>query len=102
MHKVVYLYRKISIMNRFPVLSFRLFKHPEKLLMVVEYAPHGSLREFLRDRRPNRHGVSKPVYAGVEEILTLRDFVSFTYQIARGMEYLASMKVRLLQTKAEE
>jgi hypothetical protein len=28
-----------------------------------------------------------------DEVLSLRDFISFSYQVARGMEYLASMKV---------
>lgn len=62
--------------------------------MVVEYALYGSLRDFLRDRRPNRQGVCNVQYVGVEDVLTLRDFVSFSYQVARGMDYLASMKVR--------
>ncbi|XP_046849915.1 fibroblast growth factor receptor 4-like [Xenia sp. Carnegie-2017] len=59
-------------------------------LVVVEYAPHGNLREYLRDRRPQRPGVvAGPL---IDEILSLRDFISFSYQVARGMEYLASMK----------
>lgn len=59
----------------------------------MEYAPYGNLREYLRERRPNRNGVTIPIEG--EEKLTLRDFVSFSYQIARGMEYLSNKKVRL-------
>ena len=61
------------------------------LLVVVEYAPYGNLREYLRERRPDRNGVTVTIEG--EEKLTLRDFVSFSYQIARGMEYLSNKKV---------
>ena len=60
--------------------------------MIIEYAPHGNLREYLRDRRPQRHeGMTPAPHA--DEVLSLRDFISFCYQVARGMEYLASVKV---------
>ena len=52
---------------------------------MVEYAPYGNLREYLRERRPDRNGVTNQIEG--EEILNLRDFVSFSYQIARWMEY---------------
>ena len=64
---------------------------------MVEYAPFGSLREFLRDRRPNRKGETNSIEG--EEKLTLRDLISFSYQIARGMEYLSSRKVRKTNLK---
>ena len=60
--------------------------------MVVEFAPYGSLRGFLRERRPNRQGMIELIEG--EERLTVRDFISFSYQIARGMEYLSTRKVR--------
>jgi fibroblast growth factor receptor 2 len=60
------------------------------LFVLVEFAPHGNLRDFLRKHRPN-------AYADAEnekekQTLTQKDLVSFAYQIARGMEYLASRK----------
>lgn len=60
------------------------------LFVVVEFAPHGNLRQFLRERRPSEYqqltlGPSGPS-------LTMRDFVSFAFQIARGMEYLGTRK----------
>ncbi|XP_046850988.1 fibroblast growth factor receptor 4-like isoform X2 [Xenia sp. Carnegie-2017] len=60
------------------------------LLVVVEYAPFGNLREYLRERRPDRNGETIPIEG--EEKLCFRDFVSFSYQIARGMEYLSGRK----------
>ena len=63
------------------------------LLMIVEYAPHGNLREYLRDRRPQKPDMPPPPHA--DEVLSLRDFISFSYQVARGMEYLSSMKVAM-------
>lgn len=62
------------------------------LFVIVEYAPHGNLREYLRERRPQREEMIPAPHA--DEILSLRDFISFSYQVARGMEYLASMRVR--------
>lgn len=60
------------------------------LFVIVEYAPHGNLRDFLRKHRPtpftdNEHEKER-------QTLTQKDLVSFAYQIARGMEYLASRK----------
>lgn len=60
------------------------------LLVIVVYAPHGNLRDFLRERRPpvrSREGYERPV---ATRPLTLKDLISFSYQVVRGMEYLAS------------
>ena len=76
---------------------------PGPLLMVIEYAKFGNLRQFLRDRRPT-HGefidTSTEEDSSAdgekrtsEEPITLSDLVSFAFQIARGMEYLESNKV---------
>ena len=60
---------------------------PGPLFVVVEYAPNGNLRQFLKDRRPTREHTTD---------LTLKDLVSFAYQVARGMEYLSSRKVCII------
>ncbi|XP_043682539.1 fibroblast growth factor receptor homolog 1-like isoform X3 [Vespula pensylvanica] len=64
------------------------------LYVVVEFAPHGNLRDFLRDHRPSSSGYEPTI--GQEEkerkTLTQKDLVSFAYQVARGMEYLASRR----------
>lgn len=60
------------------------------LYVVVEYAAHGNLRDYLRNKRPSS-GYERAI--GQEtNALTERDLVSFSYQVARGMEYLASKK----------
>ncbi|CRL07509.1 CLUMA_CG020474, isoform B [Clunio marinus] len=60
------------------------------LFVIVEYAPHGNLRDFLRKHRPNSYADN--AQEKEKQTLTQKDLVSFAYQIARGMEYLASRK----------
>ncbi|KAM4599674.1 fibroblast growth factor receptor 2 isoform 3-T3 [Fundulus diaphanus] len=62
------------------------------LYVIVEYASKGNLREYLRARRPPGMEYSYDVARVSEEQLTFKDLVSCTYQVARGMEYLASQK----------
>jgi serine/threonine protein kinase len=63
------------------------------LYVVVEYAPHGNLRDFLRQHRPSS-GYEPAIGTDLKEkkTLTQKDLVSFAYQVARGMEYLASRR----------
>ncbi|XP_043248037.1 fibroblast growth factor receptor homolog 1-like isoform X2 [Colletes gigas] len=63
------------------------------LYVVVEFAPHGNLRDFLRDHRPSS-GYEPTIGQEAKEkkTLTQKDLVSFAYQVARGMEYLASRR----------
>lgn len=66
------------------------------LYVVVEYASQGNLREYLRARRPvglEYWNGSRPVSLASLEVMEL---VSAAYQVARGMAYLASKKVRSL------
>lgn len=58
------------------------------LFVLVEYAPHGNLRDFLRKHRPNSYIDEEKE----SRTLTQKDLVSYAYQIGRGMEYLASRK----------
>ncbi|XP_053671028.1 fibroblast growth factor receptor homolog 1-like [Anopheles nili] len=60
------------------------------LYVIVEYAPHGNLKNFLRSHRLG----SNYEAAGEKEkkILTQKELISFAYQIARGMEHLASRR----------
>lgn len=53
------------------------------LYVVVEYASHGCLKKFLKNPK-NR------------DFLDQDRLLSFAYQVARGMEYLASRRVSLL------
>lgn len=62
------------------------------LYVLVEFALHGNLRDFLRQNRPSS-GYEPAIGSNIKDTLTQKDLVSFAYQIARGMEYLASRKV---------
>ncbi|XP_059963112.1 fibroblast growth factor receptor 3 isoform X9 [Mesoplodon densirostris] len=62
------------------------------LYVLVEYAAKGNLREYLRARRPPGTDYSFDTCRLPEEQLTFKDLVSCAYQVARGMEYLASQK----------
>jgi hypothetical protein len=77
---------EIDSISKVPVL-------PGPLYVLVEYAAKGNLREFLRARRPPGMDYSFDACRLPEEQLTCKDLVSCAYQVARGMEYLASQKV---------
>ncbi|XP_028668720.2 fibroblast growth factor receptor 4 [Erpetoichthys calabaricus] len=62
------------------------------LYVIVEYASKGSLREYLRARRPPGMDYTFDITKVPEEQLTFKDLLSCAYQVARGMEYLASKR----------
>ncbi|XP_017039553.1 fibroblast growth factor receptor homolog 2 [Drosophila ficusphila] len=69
------------------------------LWVIVEYAPHGNLKDFLKQNRPGapqrRSGSDgylddKPLIPPQQ--LGEKELTKFAFQIARGMEYLASRR----------
>ncbi|KAJ8347077.1 hypothetical protein SKAU_G00284780 [Synaphobranchus kaupii] len=62
------------------------------LYVIVEYASKGNLREYLRARRPpGMVYCYNPTQPSLES-MSMKDLVSCAFQVARGMEYLASKK----------
>lgn len=63
------------------------------LYVIVEYAPHGNLKDFLRSHRFGTANYEDMISGEKEKkILTQKELISFAYQIARGMEHLASRR----------
>ncbi|XP_059486028.1 fibroblast growth factor receptor homolog 1-like isoform X2 [Neocloeon triangulifer] len=62
------------------------------LYVIVEFAPHGNMRDFLRQHRQSSGYEPAIGHSKEGNTLTQKDLVSFAYQVARGMEYLASRR----------
>jgi len=76
------------------------------LYVIVEYAPHGNLRDFLRQNRPSgMSSYEEPVTSSQQhddgQGLTNNDLVSFAFQVARGAEYLSSKLVSVQSAVSE-
>ena len=66
-------------------------RYDEAPLIVLEYCPHGNLREFLKGKRD----IYEPDWKEVDNVgLSITDVATFALQIARGMEFLISRKVQ--------
>ncbi|KAF6040294.1 FGFR4 [Bugula neritina] len=62
------------------------------LYVIVEYARHGNLRDFLRTHRPrNALGSGMGNLTSYDDFnLTYKHLANFSYQVASGMQYLAT------------
>ena len=65
----------------------------DRILVILEYAPHGSLQKFLRGKRDVYEATWTTTASDPEIGLNISNLVNYSYQISRGMEYLASKKV---------
>ena len=69
----------------------------DRLLIIMEFAPHGNLSKFLRGKRDIYEPTWETTTNNPDVELTISNLVVYAYQIARGMEFLASKKVRVNQ-----
>ena len=67
----------------------------DRLLIIMEFAPHGNLSKFLRGKRDIYEPTWETTTNNPDVELTISNLVVYAYQIARGMEFLASKKVRV-------
>ncbi|XP_070553737.1 vascular endothelial growth factor receptor 1-like [Ptychodera flava] len=76
------------------------------LYVIIEFCKHGNLCDYLRTRRdsfvleprtpstsPSDQDMYDDVFEYMEDPLSLHDLTCFCFQVARGMEFLASKKV---------
>ena len=64
-------------------------------MVIMEFAPLGSLLSFLRGKRETYAASWIKTTNDPEKEFTLVDLVMIGFQVARGMSFLASRKVKL-------
>jgi serine/threonine protein kinase len=72
-----------------------------ELLVIVEYCPFGNLRTFIINHRDtfvsqiDKSGnlIESDVENDADDIVTTRKLICWSFQIARGMDYLVTKKV---------
>ena len=74
--------------------SLHIFTLPDPLYIIVEYLSKGNLKDLMKDSRVkgtrvygNLHGASKSLSSG--------DLMKFANDVADGMHYISSQKVRV-------
>ena len=83
----------IILESQYFILSSSLPEAP--MMLVLEYAPYGDLLGYLRKTR----GLEDKYYSSSEccqQEVTSYDMLSFAQQVASGMRFLASKKVRII------
>lgn len=67
------------------------------LYVIVEYAPHGNLKDFLKKNRPtSEYEIGMHTMDPDRKEILQKDLISFAFQVGRGMEYLASRRVSFI------
>jgi len=62
------------------------------ICVIIEYCPYGNMLQFLRNRRGIYDSTWLPPSDNPDKQFTMTDVVSAAFQVARGMEFLASRK----------
>ena len=75
------------------VINIHLFSDPPYI--IVEYLSRGNLKELLKDSRSTEGRVYDNLH-GVSKSLTSRDLIKFANDVADGMHFISSHKVRLV------
>ena len=84
-----FIYLHADICVKTSVHLFLVAKN-EAPLIILEYCPHGNLREFLRTKRD----IYEPEWKDVDNVqFSITDVANFALHIAKGMEFLISRKV---------
>ena len=65
------------------------------IMVILEFCPYGNLLSFMKDRRQLFKPIWSKQHVGIEKEFTTFDLCVAAYQIAKGLEFLASRKVRL-------
>ena len=63
----------------------------------MEYCPNGNLRDFLRSNRNLYNVDGQSLMADISEAFGPKDLIYMAWQIAKGMTFLISRKVRKLE-----
>ena len=60
----------------------------------MEFCPHGNLREFLRNSRDLYSVEEETLMTDLSRVYGPKKLIHFAWQIAKGMNFLISRKVR--------
>uniref|UniRef100_A0A8C5EIP4 receptor protein-tyrosine kinase n=1 Tax=Gouania willdenowi TaxID=441366 RepID=A0A8C5EIP4_GOUWI len=61
------------------------------LMVIVEYCKHGNLSSYLKSKR-GEYSPYKVTDSSDDDHLTMEDLISYSFQVAKGMEFLSSRK----------